>query len=350
MNLSDSLIRDNTTLSYSEDKVTVLFLSKLDKLVKRDEIAQALWGSRWLEKYSEYMIDKTIYRLRKKIVNAYKIVTLKNRGYILHKQDNNILQILKESLPTKSTQGITPLHHYLEYMNNPKNVRKTLFDLFKAVKNENIGSHLKQATILVINSFSYDNIDAVSQWLTKRKISSRVIFSNFDDRAIKIHLKRINELNLKNFDVLFDDIRKTRLEKESFDLVINDFRLNFNTNHKQNIKAMKNTWKVMSPGGLALISVVVDPRYESPRFGDDQQKAPINKSAPATFIFMENLQRFCFTVPYYKKLFLNSGFKIIKEFDVEEGKSWYKKHQYTKNQEPAFRRFLLKNALKRPIA
>jgi len=201
---------------------------------------------------------------------------------------------------------------------------------------------LKPATILVVNSFSYDNIDAISQWLTKGSITSRVIFSNFDDRAIKIHLKRINELNLNNFDVLFDDIRKTRLKKESFDLVINDFRLNFNINHKQNVKAMKNTWKVLKPGGLALISVVVDPRYESSRFGTDQQKAPINKSAPATFIFMENLQRFCFTVPYYKKLFLNSGFKIIKEFDVEEGKSWFRKHQYKKSQEPSFRRFLLK--------
>ena len=339
MNLSDSLVKDNARLSYSEDKTAILFLSKLNKIVKRDEIAQALWGNRWLEKYSEYMIDKTIYRLRKKIINSYKIVTLKNRGYILYKQGNDISQILKESLPT---QGITPLHHYLEYMNNPKNVRKTLFDLFIAVKNENVGNYLKPATILVVNSFSYDNIDAISQWLTKGSITSRVIFSNFDDRAIKIHLKRINELNLNNFDVLFDDIRKTRLKKESFDLVINDFRLNFNINHKQNVKAMKNTWKVLKPGGLALISVVVDPRYESSRFGTDQQKAPINKSAPATFIFMENLQRFCFTVPYYKKLFLNSGFKIIKEFDVEEGKSWFRKHQYKKSQEPSFRRFLLK--------
>src|SRR3989339_698474 len=212
MNLSDSLVKDNARLSYSEDKTAILFLSKLNKIVKRDEIAQALWGNRWLEKYSEYMIDKTIYRLRKKIINSYKIVTLKNRGYILYKQGNDISQILKESLPTKSTQGITPLHHYLEYMNNPKNVRKTLFDLFIAVKNENVGNYLKPATILVVNSFSYDNIDAISQWLTKGSITSRVIFSNFDDRAIKIHLKRINELNLNNFDVLFDDIRKTRLK------------------------------------------------------------------------------------------------------------------------------------------
>ncbi len=54
--------------------------------VSRDEIAQILWGKSWNTKYSDWAIDKTISRLRKKIIgNEIRILTIKNFGYQLFK-------------------------------------------------------------------------------------------------------------------------------------------------------------------------------------------------------------------------------------------------------------------------
>ncbi|PIV09231.1 hypothetical protein COS31_04090 [Candidatus Roizmanbacteria bacterium CG02_land_8_20_14_3_00_36_15] len=347
-NLFDSLINDDQPTTFSEDKVIRLLFSKINHLVKRDDIAQALWNKSWLEKYSDYMIDKIISRLRKKITKPYKIITLKNRGFIFSKKPEFSLD-LDKVLPTIPPQGIYAHSEYIEYMNNPKNLRKTLFDLFISLETELVESKLKAVlssqkplSILVINSYSYDNIDVIVSWLSKRGAKDRIIFSHLDDRSLKLHQKRIFDLGLDHLETIYDDIRKTRLTPKSFDLIINDFRLNFNTSHQQNLSAMKNIRKIVKSDGFVLISVVVDPRFESERFGHDQEKAPLNKFSPSTFIFTEGLQRYCYTVPYYKKLFKNSGFIIVKEFDIKEGKSWFKKYQYTQHQEPAFRRFLLR--------
>lgn len=345
MKLADSIIQEDVRLTFSEDKVAQLLLAHINEIVTRDDIAKALWGNRWIERYSEYMIDKTIYRLRKKLLNDYKITTLRNRGYILSKQNEDLTSLFKEALPVKDSQGITPPLRYLEYMNDKKNLRKTLSDLFFSIKRERITQMIKlpiSPSILVINSFSFDNVDAIANWTKEIKVNPKVFFSNFDDRAIKLHNQRINKLGFNNFYSMFDDIRETRLKPDSFDLVINDFRLNFNTSHEQNLNTMRNTHKIAKERGFLLISVVVDPRYESPRYGNNQQKAPINTSAPSTFIFSENLKRFCFTVPYYKKIFKRTGFQLIKEFDIEEGKSWFKKQAYIKEREPSFRRYLLR--------
>lgn len=233
-------------------------------------------------------------------------------------------------------------------MNDTSNIRKTLLDLFKSTKKENIDQYLKKSLIdmkepmiLVINSYSHDNVDAITSWLSNNDLHTRVIFSHFDDRAIKIHQKRTFDLGLEHIEAIYDDIRKTRLAPKSFDLVINDFRLNFNSNHEQNQEALYGIRRVLKSNGLVLISVVVDSRYESSQYGVDQEKAPINKSSPHIFMFKENLERYCFTVPYYKKLFIKSGFKIIKEFDVSEGKTWFNKEKFIPNHEPTYRRFLL---------
>lgn len=72
--------------------------------------------------------------------------------------------------------------------------------------------------------------------------------------------------------------------------------------------------------GRVLISVVIDPRNKNNRL-----------KIPWTFMAQEGLRRNCFTVPYYKHLFIQTGFKIVKEFDTEAGKKW----------NPPYRRFLL---------
>lgn len=61
-------------------------LLKIDGPISRDNIAQILWGKNWNSKYSDWAIDKTISRLRKKIIgNEIKILTIKNFGYQLFK-------------------------------------------------------------------------------------------------------------------------------------------------------------------------------------------------------------------------------------------------------------------------
>jgi len=82
MKIDDKIIRNNSLLTLSEEKVINLLTDQVNKLVKRDDIAKALWGNLWLEKYSDYMIDKVIYLLRKKLIVPYKITTFRNRGII----------------------------------------------------------------------------------------------------------------------------------------------------------------------------------------------------------------------------------------------------------------------------
>jgi len=137
-----------------------------------------------------------------------------------------------------------------------------------------------------------------------------VIFTHFDERALAIHRRRVEELGLENITVIYDDIRQSRLADKSFSTVINDFRLNFNTDHYQNQQAIRNMKRVLKPGGTAFISMVVGKRKR-------------------WFMAEEKLARLCFTADYYRKLFKNIGLKIVKEFELEEG------------QKPTYRRFLL---------
>ena len=158
-----------------------------------------------------------------------------------------------------------------------------------------------------------------------------------------MHQERAEKMGLSNIHVNYDDIRNSNFKDKFFDVIINDFRLNFNLNDKQNTQAMKNIFRLLKAEGSILISVVVDARYESKRFGADQEKAPTNKDKPWTFAADEGLERKCFPVPYYKRLFKKSGFKIVKEFDIDEGKIWFTKFKhYEETHQPAYRRFLLK--------
>jgi len=273
----------------------------------------------WLKKYSDWRIDRLIYLLRRKIPSNYKIKTVRNLGYVLLTN-----QVSIPNIKTGKVEGTLPTQGYLEYMNNPKNKRKTLKDLFRALP---IKENPLKGNVLVINSYSTDNVDAIA----KRSKNCHVYFSNFDKRAIKMHSDRIDELNLDTFYAELDDIRNSVFKDNYFDFVINDFRLNFNTNDQQNLEAIKNIYRITKPGGKIIISFVIDPRYESVRYGANQEKAPTNKGKPWTFKAEENLTRFCFTIPYYKRLFENAGFKINKEFDIDNGKKW----------NPPYRRFLL---------
>lgn len=69
-------------LSYAEKKVFTILKQKQGEIVSRDEVAQVLWGQEWSEKYSDWAIDQTIYRIRKNLeLSPYKLITRKGEGF-----------------------------------------------------------------------------------------------------------------------------------------------------------------------------------------------------------------------------------------------------------------------------
>ncbi|MFC1649529.1 helix-turn-helix domain-containing protein [Patescibacteria group bacterium] len=332
----------------TQKSIVDLFLSSSDKVVPRDQIAEAMWNGQWLEKYSDWAIDRHIYLLNKKAVN-FQIKAVRGRGYYLTmKNQTSVPKINPQKLAVKKVPGTSPTASYLKYMNDPSEDRKVMRDLFESVENENLTKHFSPVfaqnpglKFLAINSYSVDNIDSVVDWLKVSKVKrSDVYFTNFDELALNIHQKHTLKSKFENVHVIYDDIRDTRLQENNFDIIINDFRLNFNTDHKQNTVSIKNMKSLLKNNGLVLISVVVDSRYESDRFGQNQEKAPINKTSPWMFEGDEGLERFCFTVPYYKKLFTENGFEIVSEFDVVGGKKW--KVTGKEDKGISYRRYVLK--------
>ncbi|MBN2100299.1 winged helix-turn-helix transcriptional regulator [Candidatus Dojkabacteria bacterium] len=80
--------RHSQILSETELKI-IDYMKKNDQNVTtRDEIAKLIWGNAYLENYSDWAIDKTISRIRKKIKDSAKphkhLVTIKGKGFKLH--------------------------------------------------------------------------------------------------------------------------------------------------------------------------------------------------------------------------------------------------------------------------
>lgn len=328
-------------LTEAESKLVSCLFDHQNSVVSRDDLAQALWGEDWYSHYSDWTIDTNIHNLRKKLLPHWKLTTIRNRGYLLKSNLSQASKSLKHKSPSplESAPGILPTKDYLNYMNNVYNPRRVYKDLFESLQAEKISLPKNIKDILAINSYSYDNVDA----LVNIYPSAETYFTGFDARALKLHERRIEELKLDNFHTLNDDIRDSRLKDQSFDLVINDFRLNWNLDHKQDLTAMSQMYRLLRDKGQLLLSVVVDARYESDKFGSNQQDAPLNLHKPWRFIAQEGLQRLCHTVPYYKKLISDSGFQLIKEFDIEGGKAWSQGDvMVDPKTRPCYRRFLVK--------
>lgn len=231
----------------------------------------------------------------------------------------------KSELPVAIPGSIYPSDEYLKYMNDQRCVRKMYSDLFLAMEKDKLEIRKNEIRkVLCVNSYSYDNVDAIVKWVGAQKIAgAEITFTHYDPRMIELHQARIRELGVSEWVAcLYDDLRESRLKSGSMDLIINDFRLNFNQNDAQNRAMMKHTYRVLKSGGVALMSTVVDGKYENVRYGVDQEKAPINANKPGTFQADEHLVRRCWSVPYYKQLWEKTGFGNAQEFDIEEGKRW----------------------------
>lgn len=70
-------------LSEREFELLSMFVDNYGKVVNRDSVAEVLWKSRSIEKYSDWAIDQTISRLRKKLPQTISIKTIKGRGFKL---------------------------------------------------------------------------------------------------------------------------------------------------------------------------------------------------------------------------------------------------------------------------
>ena len=85
---SSSPIRSEMKQILTENEIEIYSLLKrsLGEIVPRGVIAEILWGDDVLEKYSDWAIDQSIHRLRKKLEgleSVYEVVTKKGRGFIL---------------------------------------------------------------------------------------------------------------------------------------------------------------------------------------------------------------------------------------------------------------------------
>ena len=341
-----SLILGEKAFTEEESRIVRALWKEREEIVERDEVAQAIWGENWTEKYSDWGIDAAICRVRKKLTGNFQIVTIKGRGYILASKiapSRAVRRALgRENPVAKIPKSIYPSDEYLSYMNDKSKLRKVYRDLFQALRKEGIELKLPEGVaVLAINSYSYDNVDEITEYLRGVK-NKHVYFAHYDKRASDMHEERMSELGvLHEQEVVHDDIRESRLESGSMELVINDFRLNFNQDDAQNMAAVDNMYRILKKGGKALISTVVDGRYENVRYGEDQEKAPINALRPGSFQADEHLTRKCWSVPYYRQLFERAGFINVIEFDIEEGKRWGSKSQEDPWNGPYYRRWLL---------
>ncbi len=70
--------------SFEREAFDILMESK--KVLKREEIAQAIWQDDWMRRYSDWAIDQVIHRIREKLQKTkapYKIMTKRGEGFYL---------------------------------------------------------------------------------------------------------------------------------------------------------------------------------------------------------------------------------------------------------------------------
>lgn len=75
-----------SNLSRKERAFLYLLLSSKRKIVSRDKVAQTIWGKDWEEKYSDWAIDRLVYRIRKKFktlgMDKNLLKTAKKKGFV----------------------------------------------------------------------------------------------------------------------------------------------------------------------------------------------------------------------------------------------------------------------------
>ena len=83
----------NISKNFSRGELALLNLLILNggQIIERESIAQKIWADRWREKYSDWAIDRLIFRLRKRLegenIDSRKLQTVKSVGIIWNEHD-----------------------------------------------------------------------------------------------------------------------------------------------------------------------------------------------------------------------------------------------------------------------
>lgn len=231
---------------------------------------------------------------------------------------------------------------YLDYWesvdkHDPDTGKIDIEDLFIAVANlPKIRSHLDNmlqgdlSITLVVEGSAFAlpvyNIDVPSNILSPRNnANDRIILFDISEESTKKHSEYIqNTYPGKNYHVLQSDMMSIGLEANLANLVVNDCAINFAQTDEQNISVLNEISRFLKDANsVCLLTVVVDHRYDSSQYGQDQENVSddvIDK--PGEFSVLpqtDSEKRKCWSVPYYEKLFKDAGFSFTK-FDVQEGR------------------------------
>lgn len=75
----------NEILEGKDKKIFSTFINSKNKLISKDQIAEIIWGENYDEFYSDWTIDQTVSRFRKKIeklgITPEALTTIKGKGY-----------------------------------------------------------------------------------------------------------------------------------------------------------------------------------------------------------------------------------------------------------------------------
>ncbi len=83
------VINESEILSKREKLILNTMIKKTGELITRDQIADIIWEEKKVDRYSDWAIDQTISRIRKKIMNIPKlhnllIKTIKKQGFLIN--------------------------------------------------------------------------------------------------------------------------------------------------------------------------------------------------------------------------------------------------------------------------
>ncbi len=79
-------IEITNNLTPTQYRIFKLLSAKKGEIVSRDEIAEEIWLEKVREKYSDWAIDRHIYKLRRLLAKHVNIITKKGRGFYMTEQ------------------------------------------------------------------------------------------------------------------------------------------------------------------------------------------------------------------------------------------------------------------------
>lgn len=72
-----------SAMSYSQRIIWGLLKENSGNIVSKEQIAKVIWGDLWLDKYSEWTIEKQISNIRRKMPSRYELENVYGKGYVV---------------------------------------------------------------------------------------------------------------------------------------------------------------------------------------------------------------------------------------------------------------------------